>query len=140
MNWNLKEAIEYYRNQGAPADQNMLIALLKELQRHNGVIPASMLADIADAYGIRESLLHALIRRVPGLRLVDAHCLEMCSGVNCGRHRKLAELAEQLAAGRGITIKYVPCMRMCGKGPNIRWDGTLYHRADEALLHELMKS
>lgn len=138
MDWNLKDTIEYYRSQGAPADQNMLIALLKELRRHNGVIPAVMLTEIAAAYEIRESLLRALIRRIPGLRLVDAHCLEICAGVNCGRHRKLAELAESLAAGRGITVKYVPCMRMCGKGPNIRWDGTLYHQADEALLRKLL--
>jgi hypothetical protein len=30
-------------------------------------------------------------------------------------------------------------MRLCGKGPNIRWDGTLYHGADEALLKMLLE-
>ena len=28
MDWNLDEALEYYRRQGAPGDQNALIALL----------------------------------------------------------------------------------------------------------------
>lgn len=27
---------------------------------------------------------------------------------------------------------------MCGKGPNMKWDGKLYHRADEALLRSLI--
>lgn len=29
MEWNLEEALDYYRRQGAPGDQNALIALLK---------------------------------------------------------------------------------------------------------------
>jgi hypothetical protein len=29
-------------------------------------------------------------------------------------------------------------MRLCGKGPNLRWDGTLHHKADEALLRKLL--
>lgn len=138
MNWNLNEAISYYRRQGAPGDQNALIALLKEVNQNNSGIPQTILTSIASAYGIREPLLHALIRRIPGLRLVNTHCLELCAGVNCGRHKALAAMAEELAASKNITMKYVPCMRMCGKGPNIRWDGTLYPRADEALLRSLL--
>ena len=30
-------------------------------------------------------------------------------------------------------------MRMCGKGPNLKWDGKLHHGATEALLKELVK-
>ena len=29
--WNIDEAIAYYRDQGAPGDQQMLIALLREI-------------------------------------------------------------------------------------------------------------
>ena len=138
MNWDLQEAIIYYRHQGAPSDQNALIALLKEVNQHGHGISREILTHIADAYGIRESLLHALVRRIPGLRLKNTHCLELCAGVNCGKHRSLAALAENLAASRNVTVKYVPCMRMCGKGPNLRWDGVLYHHADEALLRQLL--
>ena len=138
MNWDLQEAIAYYRSQGAPSDQHTLIALLKEVNQQNGGVSPEILKTIASAYEIRVSLLHALIHRIPGLRLMDTHCLELCAGGNCGRHRALAALAEELAASRLITVKYVPCMRMCGKGPNIRWDGTVYHHADEALLKRLL--
>jgi NADH:ubiquinone oxidoreductase subunit E len=29
-------------------------------------------------------------------------------------------------------------MRQCGKGPNLRFDGKLYHGADAKLLEQLM--
>ena len=139
MDWNLTEAIAYYRCQGAPGDQTALVQLLREIQQEQGCIPKTMLGDIAAAYGIKESFLLALIRRFPGLRLANTHCLELCAGPNCGKHPKLAALAEELQKDGGFTLRYVPCMRMCGKGPNLRWDGTLYHKADEALLRNLIK-
>lgn len=143
MSWNLPEALDYYRRQGAPADQNALIALLSEIQsEHGGSIPRSIPAEIAAAYGIREALVHAVIRRIPRLRLSDTQVLEVCAGPNCGKAAALAARAEALCkeSAGNITLKFVPCMRLCGKGPNLRWNGTLYHRADEALLMQLMKN
>ena len=140
MHWNLEEAMDYYRRQGAPGDQGALIQLLREVQQENGgSIPKGTLGVIAEDYGVKEALMLALIRRIPSLRLADSHCLEICAGPNCSKRAALAELAENLC-GRNITVKQVPCMRMCGKGPNIRWDGTVYHQADEALLRKLVKT
>lgn len=138
MPWNFEEALDYYRRQGAPGDQNALIALLKEIQRENGCVPAEAPSKIAAAYGIREPLVLALIRRIPSLRLSGGHCMELCAGPNCGKSAFLADLAQKLAP-KGVTVKRVGCMRLCGKGPNLRWDGTLYHRADEALIRRLMQ-
>lgn len=139
MAWDLEEAVSYYKAQGAPGDQNALIALLREAQRENGgSIPQWLLEPIAAGLGVKESLLLALIRRIPSLRLGGMHCLELCAGPSCGRHKALADLAERLC-GETVTVKYTPCQRMCGKGPNLRWDGTLYHRADEALLRCLLE-
>lgn len=139
MRWNLDEAIAYYGKQGAGKDQNTLIALLREIQQENGNIPAYAIKAIAQAYGIKEGIPLALIKRIPSLRLGDSHCLELCSGPNCGKHRALAACAETLQKQHGFTLKYVPCMRMCGKGPNIRWDGIVYHGVTEQLLRELTK-
>ena len=140
MSWNLQEALEYYRRQGAPKDQNALKGLLREIQKEYGGIPVELLDPIAQAYDIRGSLLVALIRRIPGLQVAYTHTLEVCGGPNCGKHRALWELAEHLCKGRtDITLKQVPCMRLCGKGPNLRWDGEVYHTADEKLLRKLIK-
>jgi NADH:ubiquinone oxidoreductase subunit E len=140
MAWHLEEAISYYKSQGAPGDQTALTNLLLEIQQENGgSIPSFCLGAIAENYGIKESFLLAVIKRMPRLRLSNTHELCLCAGPNCGKHTALAACAEKLCAASGgkLTLKFVPCMRLCGKGPNVRYDGTLYHRADEALLRSL---
>lgn len=143
MAWNLSEALDYYKRQGAPGDQSALISLLREIQmEHGGSIPKGLLPQIAAAYHTKEALLLALIRRIPRLRLSDVHTLELCAGPNCGKAAALAAKAEALCAANPgkITLKFTPCMRLCGKGPNLKWDGQLYHKADEALLEQLINA
>ena len=142
MNWNLEEAVSYYKRMGAPRDQSALTGLLREVQQENGGrIPMAAVVQIARFYEIKESFLLAIIKRYPSLRLDSTHCLELCAGPNCGKHTALAAYAEKLhaASGKKFTLKFCPCMRMCGKGPNIKWDGTIHHKADEQLLQTLLK-
>lgn len=141
MDWELNEAIAWYRSQGAPGDQNALTNLLREIQEHSGgAIPTGAVTQIAEAYGIKESLILAIIRRLPSLRLAESHCLELCAGPNCSKRAALAAFVEKTwgRSPKGFALRHVPCMRMCGKGPNIRYDGKLYHQADEALLLRLL--
>ena len=135
MSWNLDEALSYYKKQGAPGDQSASIALLKEIQAEYGNIPAGLLPTLAEALSTKEGYFLALIRRIPSLRLETKNCLELCAGPNCGKHTALAAFAESLP---GITVKFIPCQRMCGKGPNIRWNGKLQHRATEELIRKLI--
>ena len=97
MAWNLQEAVDYYRRQGAPGDQNALVNLLREIQAEHGGIPAYLLPDLAEKLDTKESLLLALIRRIPRLRLADTHCLEICAGPNCPKRADLAAAAEKAA-------------------------------------------
>ena len=139
MNWNLEEAITYYQKQGAPRDQNALIGLLKEIQQEQGSISRFDMNRIMECYSIKEGILLALIKRIPRLRLSDTHVLELCGGPNCGKHTALAQFAEKLQKEKGnFTLKFVPCMRMCAKGPNLKWDGKLYHGATEELIRNLV--
>ena len=140
MSWTLEEAVSYYKTQGAPQNQTALINLLREIQtEQGGGIPSYILTSIAAAYGVKESFLQAVIKRIPSLRLENTHCLELCAGPNCGKHKTLAACAKELSAGGRFTLKFTPCMRMCGTGPNLRWDGKLYHQATEDLLRTLVK-
>ena len=140
MDLDLKEAISYARRMGAPQDQNAVITLLRQVQDiYGGSIPRELLPTIAQELEAREALLTALIRRIPSLRLGDAPCLELCAGPNCGKHTQLAAYAETLCARKGIQFRFMPCMRLCGKGPNLRWKGQLHHRADEALIRRLLE-
>ena len=141
MPWNIEEAISYYRKLGAPKDQSALILLLKEIQQeHGSSIPGYMVNRIADSYEIKDSLLLAIIKRIPSLQIKDQYLLEICAGPNCGKHTTLSVCAESLQkqANNKFQLKHVPCMRMCGKGPNIKWNGKVYHNADERLLKQLL--
>ena len=140
MAWTLEEAVSYYQTQGAPRDQIALTNLLREIQQEcGGSIPAYAVGQVAQIYGIKDSFLLALIKRLPSLRLRDTHELCICAGPNCGKHAALAAYGENLCAQAGVTLKFMPCMRMCGKGPNIKFDGKLYHKADEDLLRKLIQ-
>ena len=141
MNWDLCEAMEYYRRQGAPGDQTALVSLLREVQQESGgTLATAVLLQIAEYLRIKESYLLAIVKRIPGLRLSDRHLLQLCAGPNCGKCTALAAEAEKLCAENPGTfdLQFTPCMRMCGKGPNIKWDGTVYHRADAILLQRLL--
>ena len=128
--------VEQYRRQGAPEDQGVLIALLRQVQQElGGSIPMGVVQQLARELEIRESLLLALIRRIPSLRLSGSHLLEICAGENCSKHSALAQAAQKL---EGVTVKFVPCMRLCGKGPNVRLDGRLYHKMDPKQLQDLI--
>ena len=135
----MKEMLDYYRRQGAPGDQTALVNLLKELQQTYGAVPKWAVTEIAESYKIKESFLLAIVKRIPSLRQQDTHLLQLCAGPNCGKHTALAAEAEKLCKLKGVELKYMGCQRMCGKGPNIRFDGKLYHKATVELLQELLK-
>lgn len=135
----MKELLDYYRRQGAPSDQTALVNLLKELQQTHGAVPKWAVGEIAEEYNVKESFILAVVKRIPSLRLQDAHLLQLCAGPNCGKHTALAAEAEKLCKLKGIELKYIGCQRMCGKGPNIKFDGKLYHKATVELLQELLK-
>ena len=135
----MKEMLDYYRRQGAPGDQTALVGLLKELQQTYGAVPKWVVGEIAEEYKVKESFILAVVKRIPSLRLQDTHLLQLCAGPNCGKHTALAAEAEKLCKLKGVELKYMGCQRMCGKGPNIRFDGKLYHKATVELLQELLK-
>ena len=140
MAWNMEEALDYYRSQGAPADQNALKNLLQEVQEENGgAVPGWVLPRIAEAYGLKESFLRAIIARFPRLRLENSHCLELCGGGSCGRKGKLLDFVEKTYGAHpdAFSLRVVPCMHMCGQGPIVRWDGEVHCGADEALIRAL---
>ena len=100
---------------------------------------SSVVGQLAQGLGVKDSFLLAVVKRTPSLRLEGKHTLQLCAGPNCGKQRQLEALARELADPQKVTVELVGCMRLCGKGPNLRYDGRLYHAADEELLRQLLK-
>ena len=144
----IREMIAYYREQGAPQDQQMLIALLREMQEvEGGVLAQGTLDTIAQAYEIKQGILTAIIRRIPGLRLDTVpHRLEVCGTCRAGANlRAYIERTYGVKSGAaneaaGFSYHVTPCMKNCRFGPSIRWDGTLYAHADEKLVSGLIEN
>ena len=141
VEWNLEEALQYYKKQGAPGDQIACVNLLKEIQKEQGSIPGWMISQAAAAWNTKESLLLALVRRIPSLRLSDSHLLEVCAGPNCGKRTEIADFVEKTYGKKpaGFTFRYCGCMRQCANGPNIRWDGKVYNAATPELVKKLIE-
>ena len=144
----VQDLIDYYRTQGAPADQQMLAALLREVQEMDGgVLCAERVRHIAACYQIKESILKALIRRVSGLRFEDGpHTLEICSSCKNGRSL-IEEIMQEYRVKPGAcseTGKFIfqttGCMKNCKNGPSVKWDGVLYPHSDMKLIRELVRS
>lgn len=141
------EIIAYYRQQGAPQDQQMLVALLREAQQENGGVLSDVILElITKECGIKSSMLQALIRRIPDLRCADVpHRLEVCG--TCKAGAKLRDYIERTYCvksgscnvGAGFSYHVTSCMKNCKNGPSIRWDGKLYGGANETLISELVK-
>ena len=113
--WNLEEAISYYKRQGAPGDQNALIALLREIQSENGGIPKYMLGQIAAMYQIKEGVLLVLILGLAVL-IVMGYRWNVCRGcgsigmalmVSGGIFLLLCGSAHLLAAAWSTMISYL---------------------------------
>ncbi len=142
MAWELEEAVRYYQKMGVPQDQTALVNLLKEIQQESGgVIPAHILPKLARLLGCKGSYLQAVIRRIPSLRLAALPELQICAGPNCPKRAALAAFVEKTygKSPKTFTVKEVPCMRLCGTGPNIKWNGKLYHQADAQLIRSLVE-
>lgn len=144
----IREIIEYYRGQGAPQDQQMLIALLREVQEETGsVLSQAALMEIADSFGKKPTMLQALIRRVPSLRMENAaHRLEICG--TCRQGAKLRDEIERtygvksgaVCEAAGFSYHVTPCMKNCKNGPSVKWDGVMHSRADIELVRRLIES
>ena len=143
----LREMIEYYRAQGAPQDQQMLIALLREAQEMlSGALDYDTLEAIAAQYGMKSAVLRVLIARVPDLKTQDVrHRLEVCGSCRAGAGlRSFIERTYGVKSGgmnreAGFAYRVTPCMKNCKNGPSVKWDGKLYGHADETLIRSLIE-
>ena len=146
INKEIGALIEYYAGQGAPGDQQMLIALLKEAQEAEGGVLSNFTIDrIINAYGLKKPILTALIRRIPALRYEDVpHNLEVCGTCKCSADiRKYLEDVLGARSGAackagGFMYRTVNCMKNCKNGPSMKWDGVLYSHTTVDMIRELI--
>ena len=104
--------------------------------------------EIAALLNTKVTFLNAVIKRYPSLKPASApHRLEVCGGKNCAangsaallKHIRGAYGAESggISTKGGFSFKICGCLKHCGKGPNIKWDGEIYNAATPELIKKL---
>lgn len=144
----LEAYIQQYIDQGAPEDQQMLIALLRDAQQlDGGALLPQTLAAIAEALATPMSILNAIIRRIPTLRMADApHRLDMCGCCDGAKElidevRRFYQVNQDGVSEKGrFVLRVSGCLKRCGLGPAIRWDGKTYDEVDLDLLRQLTRT
>ena len=131
-NEELAEIIAFYR--GASRDQNELVQLLREAQAlYGGVLPQQAIEQAAQTLGLKMTFLEAVLKRYPSIKTERArHTLALCGGKTCAGAR-LAAFAQQTygvqpggIAAAGFRYQIAGCMKQCGEGPCVKWDGALH--------------
>lgn len=128
----LQEILEYYKGQNVPADQGLLVEMLREIQEVYGFLPTDLMPEIAEASGMKESIVRKLVKLYPSLKFADyAHTIRVCTGVNCSRESAggiLDELLEAVKEYGPAQFKVVTgaCLKSCATAPNCMIDGDLY--------------
>lgn len=145
---DLSHLIDYYLEQGAPAEQQSLIMLLKEVQQIcGGALPSHVLPEIAEAYRIKSVILQALVRRIPSLYTEQApHRLEICG--TCSKSASVVKFVEEaygvksgeISKTGGFFFCVTGCMKNCRQGPSVRWDGQLISRVSTDTLRHLIEA
>ena len=144
----LKEMIRDYRERGAARDQNELVQLLRETQAlYDGIVPHKALEKIADKLDLKMTFLDALLKRYPSIKTETARrTLSVCGSKSCAKRSRLADFIEKEygvtpgeTAQAGFRYKVAGCMKKCGKGPCVKWDGELHTGMTEEKLIRLIE-
>ena len=145
----LAAALEAYRDAG-PADQQALIALLREVQRIYGCVSGELQRRVADTVGTKPALVAALVKRIPSLTEdVCRHQITVCTGPRCsakGGGRVLRSFEDALGIQPGeitpdgrFRLVTRNCLKQCGSAPNAVIDGTLYPSIRPEEIPNLLK-
>ena len=74
------------------------------------------------------------------------HSLTVCQGPSCSRRRELLDFLSSEygvepggVAAAGFRLQTGGCMKNCGKGPCVRWDGTVYTGMTPEFLRALIE-
>lgn len=137
MNEQLEEIFSYYGEQKDKNSQEMVVALLRELQEVCGCITLDLKKKVIETTGVSENFLQCLLRMYPSLKEVKTeHEVICCTGERCGKKDGAALLRkwkEQfsiqengISADGKIELRTQNCLKRCKTAPNVMVDGVVY--------------
>ena len=146
----IEEIFSYYGRQRDKNSQEMIVALLRELQEVSGCLTPDLKCRVLETTGTSEKFLQCLIRMYPSLKESNAvHEIIACTGERCGRKdgilllkRLRTELDIQkngMSADGAFELRTRNCLKKCKTAPNIMIDGIVYSGDELQDIKNLLK-
>ena len=146
-----EEILAYYGGMDNRGEQELIVALLRELQDVYGCITAGVIERAAAVTGVKPSFIRALVRMYPTLKeAAFLHDIVVCMGKACadqGGRDILSFLQIVLKLRRNgisrdgkVRVRTQSCLKHCGTAPNLLIDGKLYTGVDEEMLTGILKN
>ena len=86
MSEQIEEIFAYYGKQRDKSSQEMVIALLRELQEAEGCITPELKVRVIETTEITDKFLNCLIKMYPSIKEAkQAHEIIACTGERCGK-------------------------------------------------------
>lgn len=150
-NEEIEEIFSYYSRQKDKGTQEMVVALLKELQEAEGYITPVLKQRVIETTGVTEKFLSLILKMYPSIK-EGAHVYEIiaCTGERCGKKggmEILQNIKRELEIGKdGVSkdgrfqLRTRNCLKQCRTSPNLMIDGKVYSGDDLKDLKKLLKS
>ena len=146
-----REDAIYWADSYGKGSQEGIKYCLNMAQDNFGLVDGYTQELIADAFGVDQKTVKALIKFMPNVKEEIVACeIVCCSGPRCSKNRSMevlkaakatlgVEFGETTSNGR-IKLLTQNCFKKCGQGPNIRVNGKFYHEMNKAKTEQLMKA
>ena len=127
-----QEIVDYYGGQKDAKSQDNIVEMLREVQELYGYIPSEKTSAMADALGVKQTLLLQLIKLYPSFKKAPyGHCITVCTGARCGSEGSAEVFEAVLKAvetreSGAFKIMMKECLKQCKTAPNLMVDSDSY--------------
>lgn len=127
-----QEIVDYYGGQKDAKSQDNIVEMLREVQELCGYIPSEKTGAMADALGVKQTLLLQLIKLYPSFKKAPyGHCITVCTGARCGSEGSAEVFEAVLKAvetreSGAFKIVMKECLKQCKTAPNLMVDSDSY--------------
>nr|WP_157766910.1 NAD(P)H-dependent oxidoreductase subunit E [uncultured Blautia sp.] len=147
---NINEILAYYSSRKDKKEQEMIVAMLRELQEICGGISPALQERAASAAGVKKSVVQYLVRMYTGLKETPyEHTVTVCTGKRCrdkggaavlqAVRNELGIKKEGISADGNVYLNVRGCLRNCGKSPNLLIDGKMFSGVKPDQIGEIFK-
>lgn len=146
----MEEIFSYYGEQKDRHTQEMVVALLRELQEVQGHITPALKKRVLETTGVAEGFLKTILRLHPSIKQsANLHEILACTGERCGNKGGM-EILRRLRKELGISkdgmsedgmfrLRTQNCLKKCKTSPNLMIDGVVYSGKELENLKKLLQ-